>query len=252
MTASREKHEFPAGVALLLICAMTLLGGCSGGALGNLIPLPKMLSGSVRNNVYYARNDLFSIDTPFPQGSDLYTYAEIKEKYEDKQGFVMFHSSVAGNEYYHVEVERLPESSGNFVDLETAANDAEANIEKMQANAGHEPLVLVKEEPWKARYTTGLIRLYQQKVPAADVTTDSGKKSFTAYHLMYVTRESDKIAAVLADWLIDADEAAPPGKMDIAGADSDPVKNAFTRNERAWKFINSINLDVTATRTTSK
>lgn len=62
---------------------------------------------------------------------------------------------------------------------------------------------------------------------------------------MYITKGSGKIAVVLVDWVIDADEAAPPNKVAIEGADKDPVKNAFSLNARAWKFINSINLNVT-------
>ena len=227
-------------------CGLIFLGGCSGGTLGNLIPLPKMLSGSVRNSVYYAKDDLFSIDSPFPQDSDLYTYAAIKEKYRSNQASVVFHSSVAGNEYYHVEVERLPEGSSGSIDIEAAADDAVANIQEMQARRGREPFVLVKEEPWNAKYTSGLIRLYTQKVPAASVSSDTGKKFFTAFNLMYVAKGSGKIVAVLADWLIDGDEAAPPQKIAIEGAEKDPIKSAFSINARAWKFINSIDLNVSA------
>jgi|GEM_PF-1746936 len=244
MTASHDKHRASRRAALLLAAGMVFLGGCAGGTLGNLIPLPKMLKGDVRNSVYYAKGDLFSIDSPFPQGSADYTYAEVKETYRDKQALVTFHTSTAGAEYYHADVERLPESSGDSVDLDTAADDAIARIQAMQKKGGRQPFVLVKQEPWNAKYTTGLIRLYTQKVPASDVAADSTRKYFTAYNLMYVTSESGKVAAVVADWVPGAPEAGPPQHVAVGGANHDPVKQAFSRNARAWKFINSINLDV--------
>ncbi len=144
MTVTQAKQYVALRGAILLTCGLALLSGCSGGALGNLIPLPKMLSGSVRNNVYYAKNDFFSIESPFPQDSDLYTYATIKEKQKNGQASVVFHSSVAGNEYYHVEVERLPEGAGGSIDIEAAADNAIGNIQKMQANGGRKPFVLLK------------------------------------------------------------------------------------------------------------
>lgn len=244
MKAVREKRKVASRVSLLTLCGIVLLGGCSGGMLGNLVPLPKILKGDVRNNVYYAKNDLFSITSPFAQDSGAYTYAEIKEIYKDGQGFVAFSSSMAPGQYYHVDVKSLPGGSSDSIGLDAAADNAIDNIQKMQANAGREPFVLVKQEPWNAKYTTGIIRLYTQKVPADKVVTDSDKKYFTAYNLMYVTKGSGKVAVVLADWLVDAGGLFSPGKMTNEDGGNDRIMNAFSGNERAWKFINTINLNV--------
>jgi len=251
MTASREKRQISPCYIFLLSCGIALLGGCSGGALGNLIPLPKMLTGAVRHNVYYAKNDLFSINTPYKQDTSDYTYAKIKERYKDDQAFVAFHTSTLPGENYNVDVVRLPQGNDNAIDLDTAADNAIGNIQKMQAAGGREPFVLVGEEPWKATYTTGVIRLYTQRVPAADVTTDSKRKFFTAYNLMYVTKGSGRVAVVLADWVADADDSLLLQKMTVAGADKDPIRKAFSRNARAWAFINSIKLDVATPAGTS-
>ena len=52
------------------VLTTVMLAACSttGGAIGNLIPAPKILKGEIKNDVYYAPNGVLSVAVPFAKG----------------------------------------------------------------------------------------------------------------------------------------------------------------------------------------
>jgi len=84
-------------IKLIAIFALvsSILIGCSstGGTLGNLIPLPKILNGKLEGNTYHAPDESFQVNTPHPaKGGDTYewNYAKVKEGVDQNLRFVEF------------------------------------------------------------------------------------------------------------------------------------------------------------------
>jgi hypothetical protein len=85
-----HKHTF-INIALAA-SLLVLFAGCSttGGDILGLFPAPKILKGSIDNNVYTSKDKLFSIAIPHKQGSYEYKYMQVKEEYTPHNDYVSF------------------------------------------------------------------------------------------------------------------------------------------------------------------
>jgi hypothetical protein len=118
----KEKTKY----TVFLLAVLLVLGGCSGtgGTFGNLVPLPKLLRGTVEGNVYYAPDRSFSVATPHPStgsGRETYewTYAKVKEGEDEGLRFVEFGPFAWDLSRYSVDV--FPPAPG--VTLDKAADN---------------------------------------------------------------------------------------------------------------------------------
>ncbi len=82
------------------------MAGCqtTGGIIGGLIPAPKMTQGELSNGRYTAKDQTFSVDSPFATDSIAYTYMSITEDYQEGEDHIIFASSAAPAEVYRVDV----------------------------------------------------------------------------------------------------------------------------------------------------
>ena len=94
---------------LILLPVMALFMGCGGGTLGNLIPLPKLLKGNVKDDIYTSPDNKFQIQIPHPtkRGSaDDYewTYTKVAEGQEGSLTYVVFGPAALDLNRYHAVV----------------------------------------------------------------------------------------------------------------------------------------------------
>jgi hypothetical protein len=106
----------PYGIALLAssFAIVVVFSGCSttGGAIGNLIPAPKFLKGSIKDNVYSAPDKYFSVAIPHQQDSDEYRYMQVHEQYLDYGIYVSFGPAALDQSVYRIEIgKRVPPGS---------------------------------------------------------------------------------------------------------------------------------------------
>ena len=100
---------------------MACLVGCAGtgGTVGNLVPLPKLLKGKVVDNTYYAPDGAFQIETPHLATGDNYEanewkYAKVKEGSDGELQFVEFGPFAFDLNTYSVDV--VPAQAGHSVE----------------------------------------------------------------------------------------------------------------------------------------
>ena len=108
MDRQRLFKGFQSGLLLaaLAACAST------GGTIGGLVPAPKILKGSIDNNVYTSKGGVFTVAVPHPQGSNEYTYMHVKEEYKDGYTYVSFGPAATDQSIYRVNlVMRTPPDS---------------------------------------------------------------------------------------------------------------------------------------------
>ena len=122
---------------IMLMTTLLFLSGCTGtgGTLGNLIPLPKIMQGTVENGTYFAPDQSFSIATPHVSegnGDETYewTYAKVKEGGKEGLQFVEFGPFAFDQNTYSVDVFQPPKG----LTLNVAAENYFKNKLKDSAN----------------------------------------------------------------------------------------------------------------------
>jgi hypothetical protein len=112
-------HTGNAALAAVLV-AVT---GCSstGGTLGGLLPMPKLLKGSIVDNVYMAKDGAFRVACPHDKGSYEYKYMAVKEVYTPNGDYVSFGPAAFDQSIYRVDVTGTVDEKGVAMSFETAA-----------------------------------------------------------------------------------------------------------------------------------
>ena len=107
---------------------LALVSGCmsTGGTLGGLFPMPKVLKGSIVNNVYLAKDAAFRVASPQDAGSYEYKYMAVKETYDAGLAYVSFGPAAFDQSIYRVNVTGTINETGVAQPFETVAVQATA------------------------------------------------------------------------------------------------------------------------------
>jgi hypothetical protein len=119
--------------AVLSLTLMVAACASTGGTIGGLVPAPKILQGSIDNNVYTAKDKRFTVSVPHAQGSYEYTYMQVKEQYGPVEDYVSFGPAAINQSIYRIDLV-TPPPGRSLPDLDTVAPRAIANVEQ-QAQA---------------------------------------------------------------------------------------------------------------------
>lgn len=182
------------GIVLLGVAAVGV-GGCSttGGTIGGLFPVPKLLKGEVRNNTYTAQDKSFSVAVPHKNGSYEYTYMQVKEQYSEYGAYVSFGPAAFDQSIYRVETaKRITPGSQNVTFDEAAPKIVENYKAQLKEGYGTAPQVTESRQETingKKAYFWKL----SQVVPAGKYLSN---KEATFTHNVYVI-DFEKGAAIV-------------------------------------------------------
>jgi hypothetical protein len=90
----------PAVVMAVIVAACSTTGGTIGG----LVPAPKFLKGQIKDNIYYAPNNVLRVAVPFLKGTYEFTYMRVKEQFDGNAGLIIFGPAAFDQGVYRVEV----------------------------------------------------------------------------------------------------------------------------------------------------
>jgi hypothetical protein len=122
---------------LISTCLLAvLLAGCdsTGGAIGNLVPAPKFLRGTIKNGVYAAPDSFFSVTVPQKEGSYEYQYMKVKEQYGATEIYVSFGPAAIDQTIYRLDIAKRVTAESQNVKLDDLT--ASRLIELAKAQVG--------------------------------------------------------------------------------------------------------------------
>jgi hypothetical protein len=92
--------------SILTLMVTCLLTGCdhAGGSIGNLVPAPKFLKGTIKDGVYSAPDNFFSISVPQQEGSNEYRYMQIKERFSDAEVYLSFGPAAIDQSIFRLDI----------------------------------------------------------------------------------------------------------------------------------------------------
>ncbi len=221
--------------------AAALLAGCAAPpqAKGPLVDGGGVLQGDMVDGAYHDRRHWVAVGLPFPPGDPRYDYVQIKEEYPRFVAFVSFLPLTNPGEYYRIYLEDFKAGGHPVPAYGELADTAMRIFGKQLTRVRIEPIQLLAEEPWHTGTTQGLMRLYSEKVPTQLLMTNLGMaEDYTAYILLYVTVQSDKVAVLWMEWPSGCSVCAPvdPGKP---ATDDDPIARALAQDARAQAYLDS-------------
>jgi hypothetical protein len=115
----RKPNNLPMRGLLISLCILAgFLSGCdsTGGSIGNLVPAPKFLKGSIKDGVYSAPDHSFSITVPQKADSYEYKYMNVKERYSSDEVYVSFGPAALDHTIYRLDIgKRLTAESRNVL-----------------------------------------------------------------------------------------------------------------------------------------
>jgi hypothetical protein len=202
--------------------------------------LPKgPLHGRLDHGTFYDVRDWFSIASPYAPDDPGYPNLEVTEQYKQNISYVSFVPHLTSGEYYRVFVEDMYAENRPLGSLDDIADQIARYFQDQIVRERLEPIALVAERPWKAGATTGILRLYTERVPSELVMQDLGMaEDYTAYILVYVTLDKGKAAFIWMEWAEGCTVCAPLPPGPIATGD-DPLDKALAANGRASAFMDS-------------
>jgi hypothetical protein len=218
------------------LSALLLLGliGCSttGGEFGGLFPLPKVTEGTLVDGWYTAKDNSFSVKSPFEKESTEYTYMKIEEHYSATENHIVFSSSAASAEVYRVDIYKNIKSSKPGVDAtEMGKQLLSAYTERFQ-NAYKTSLIQQRAETISIGPLQAISHSFVQQIPERSQNLQRAM-AFTALHTSYFLEDGENAAFI---WI---------NRMSV-GSDS-PYKALIARSvkaeERLKEFINSFRLN---------
>lgn len=239
LPADRMKRLLPALILTLAACTNVQ------DIPTDVVPITTPMLGSVQDGVYHAAAERFDVALP-RRFDDAEYQLMLKEEFKPNLSLVSFIPARNIAEHYYVYLEDFAGEKRTLPGLEKLADGAFNFFGKSIADSRLEPLVFVKQQPWKTRYTTGLMRLYTERVPSGFGAINlKMSEDYEAYHLLYVTEEAGKAAILWLEWPKSCSFCRPLPTDPAQLASADPVAAAMAGNLRAAGFIDSIEFDPT-------
>jgi len=206
--------------------------GCSstGGEFGGLFPLPKITQGRLVDGQYIAKDNSFSVKSPFDKESNEYTYMKIEENYSDTENHIVFSSSAASAEVYRVDIYKNIKKLGTDP-TELGKQLLSRYTEKFQSSYKTN-LTQQRSETITVGPLQAVSHFFVQQIPERSDGLRTAM-AFTALHSSYFLEDGETAAFI---WI---------NRMSV-GSDS-PYKALIARSvkaeERAKQFINSFRLN---------
>jgi hypothetical protein len=216
-----------------VVLVLGLLGGSStGGEFGGLFPLPKITQGKLVDGQYIAKDNSFSVKSPFDKESNEYTYMKIEEHYSDTENHIVFSSSAASAEVYRVDIYKNIKNQRPAIDATELGKQLLSKYTEIFQNAYKTNLTEQRSETIAVGPLQSVCHSFVQQIPER---SDGLRKAmaFTALHSSYFLEDGNNAAFI---WI---------NRMSV-GSDS-PYKALIARSakaeERAKEFINSFRLN---------
>jgi hypothetical protein len=148
------------------LLAAALVTGCTstGGLMGGLVPLPKILKGTLQGDTYLAPDGLFSVKSPYAKGSGEYTSMTIKELYGPKGDYVSFGPAELDQSIYRVNITGRRNERGELVPFEQAAQMAVESFSQDLKQGYGVPLIELTHGQRTVQGTPGLTWKFSQTV----------------------------------------------------------------------------------------
>ena len=163
------------------------LAGCSttGGDILGLFPAPKILKGSIENNVYTSKDKLFSIAVPHKQGSYEYKYMQVKEEYTPHNDYVSFGPAAFDQSIFRVNftMRATPGSLQPGFD-EIAPKIHEASEKQILTGYGG-TITDIKSSQTRVNGYPAYYWQFQQKVPAGKLSNQPEMLTHDLYVINY-------------------------------------------------------------------
>jgi hypothetical protein len=117
---------------IFIVLLSILVVGCSstGGTIGGLFPAPKILDGKIENDVYFSKNNDFTVSIPHKDGTYEFTYLQIKEQYNELGTYISFGPAAFDQSIYRLEIGRKLSPESQEVDFTYAVDTVIANYSK--------------------------------------------------------------------------------------------------------------------------
>lgn len=232
-----------------LVCLLGLSACASVPAPAGPVLPPGPEHGRIEQGVYHDRRGWFQVNVPLHPGEEGYDSLYVEENYPKNVSFVSFTPFYAGNrgyiptfasgEYYRAYVEDFIANGHLVPEMDTLADMAMTFFGKLLSEQRIEPLHLVEQRPWQAGATTGVVRLYTQKVPMELAVQNLGMgEDYTAYVLVYITTLDSRVTVLWSEWPVGCEPCRPVPAGQAAATD-DPIDRAFAANARAGVFFAS-------------
>jgi hypothetical protein len=200
------------------------------------------LHGRIEQGVYHDSNDWYAVTLPYHPGEESYPTLNVNEEYPPYISYSAFTPTDTAGEYYRVYMEDFSAGNHPIPDMDHVADAAMRFFGRQLVQQRLEPLRFVAEKPWQAGATSGLLRLYTEKVPMQSIQNRFSSavlgEDYTAVILVYVTTRQGKVAVVWAEWPDGCKPCRPPLAGPPAKTD-DPIDRALAEDARAGEFIAS-------------
>jgi hypothetical protein len=229
--------------AIIFLC-VGFIGACAGdpGVPAGPALAAGPLHGRLEQGVYHDSNDWYAVTLPYHPGEESYLTLNVNEEYPPYISYSAFTPTDTAGEYYRVYVEDFSAGNHPIPDMDHVADAAMRFFGRQLVQQRLEPLRFVVERPWQAGSTTGLLRLYTEKVPMQAIQNRFSSavlgEDYTAIILIYVTTRQGKVAVLWTEW---ADGCAPcrPPSAGPPAKTGDPIDRALAKDARAGEFIAS-------------
>jgi hypothetical protein len=216
--------------------ALLFLGlvGCSttGGEFGGLFPLPKITEGTLADGRYTAKDNSFSVKSPFEKENNEYTYMKIEEHYSATENHIVFSSSAASAEVYRVDIYKNIKSQKLGVDATELEKQLRSGYTERFQNVYKTSLIQQRSETISVGPLQAISHAFVQQIPERSQNLQKAM-GFTALHTSYFLEDGDNAAFI---WI---------NRMSVS-SDS-PYKALIARSvkaeERVKQFINSFRLN---------
>lgn len=176
----------------LLLCALAACAS-TGGTIGGLVPAPKILQGSIDNNVYTSKGGTFTVAVPHPQGSDEYRYMHVKEQYRDNETYLSFGPSAVDQSVYRVDLLMRMTPGSMDPSLDQTAPQLLANVEQQAQKAYGGDVTVTSSDKTQVNGREALHWLLKQVAPAGKLVNDA---PVTLVHEVYAIDFGYAIATV--------------------------------------------------------
>lgn len=233
----------------LFVCLLGLSACASAPAPVGPVLAPGSEHGRIEQGVYHDKRGWYSVALPFHPGEEGYnalyvndeypknvSYVNFMPVYGENRGFIPTHAT---GEYYRVYMEDFIANGHLVPEMTPLADMAMTFFGKLLSQQRIEPLHLVEQRPWRLGATSGIVRLYTQKVPTELVVQNLGMgEDYTANILVYVTALDGRVAVLWSEWPVGCEPCGPVPAGPPAATD-DPIDRAFAANSRAGAFFAS-------------
>lgn len=209
-----------------VLATLLVFAGCaSTGGTFSGIPLPKVIKGTIENNIYTAQDKSFSVGLPHEKGSYEYQYMSIKEQVYEQGTYTSFGPAALDLSIYRVSFARLAGTPGVNLAIESlgprALADYVGQLKVYKSEVNERARGEVKINGVHAFYA-----VLDQTMPGI-MTLQGRSSSYPTTHYFYAVRNDTAIAYVVVQF---ADETSMHKKSEMSDLHAPPPVDRFVKS----------------------